>query len=290
MAEPKQRAIGNLVTVIGNKPLSRIARADALDFQRWWIDRVMVEGVEIESANNDIGHLNKMLTKVEHTHRLGLGPVFSHMRIEGGQAGQRVAFTPDFVQARLLADGVLDSLNDEARRVLYLVTETGLRLSEACDLIPETIHLGGPVPQVRMRAIGRRMKTDQSEQNVPLSTLFSDRILGSQLCTVLILCWPQSWRSTRHDPTLFGGSARAGAGPLRGGRDDPGDRRGSCDQPVLRFEVAQAQAGNGCPEARADRRPKEAGAVERSGHVAGQAGAPRTVHLAGLGGGTGRAG
>lgn len=165
---PKRRAIGNLVTVIGNKPLSRITRADALDFQRWWIDRVMVEGVEIETANKDIGHLNKMLTKVEHTHRLGLGPVFSQMRIEGGRTGQRVAFAPDFVQARLLADGALDSLNDEARRVLYLVTETGLRLSEACNLIEETIRLDGTVPHVRVRAIGRRMKTDQSERDIPL--------------------------------------------------------------------------------------------------------------------------
>jgi integrase len=165
---PKKRAIANFVSVIGNKPLSQISRADALDFQRWWIDRVMVDGVEIETANKDIGHLNKMLSKVENTHRLGLGPVFSQMRIEGGKTGRRVAFAPAFVQDRLLADGALDGLNPEARRVLYLVVETGLRLSEACNLTAETIRLDDPVPHIMVRPDGRRMKTEQSERDMPL--------------------------------------------------------------------------------------------------------------------------
>lgn len=165
---PKKRAIANLVTVIGNKPLSKLTRSDALDFQRWWIDRVMVEGVEIETANKDIGHLNKMLGKVEHTHRLGLGPVFAQMRIEGGRTGQRVAFAPAFVQDHLLKAGALDGLNPDARRLLYLIAETGLRLSEACNLTTETIRLDDPVPHVMVRPIGRRMKTDQSERDMPL--------------------------------------------------------------------------------------------------------------------------
>ena len=165
---PKKRAIANLIKVIGNKPLSAITRADALDFQRWWQERVMVEDVEIETANKDIGHLNKMLGKVERTHRIGLGPVFSQMRIEGGTTGQRVAFAPAFIQERLLADGAFGDMNDEARHVIYLIVETGLRLSEACNLTAETIQLDAPVPHVMIRPDGRRMKTDQSKREIPL--------------------------------------------------------------------------------------------------------------------------
>lgn len=165
---PKKRAITNLITVVGNKPLTQITRADALDFQRWWQDRVIVEGVEIETANKDIGHLNKMLKKVEHSHQVGIGPIFAQMRIEGGTTGQRVAFDPAFVQDRILAEGALDGLNDDARHVLYLISETGLRLSEACNLTAETIRLDAPVPHVMVRPDGRKMKTVQSERDMPL--------------------------------------------------------------------------------------------------------------------------
>ncbi|MDP4024425.1 tyrosine-type recombinase/integrase [Methylobacterium sp. NEAU 140] len=165
---PKKRAIANLRTVIGNKALAKLTRVDALDFQRWWIGRIEVEGVEIETANKDIGHLNKMLGKVENTHRLGLGPVFSQLRIEGGRTGQRTAFAPAYVQNTLLADGALAMLNPEARRILYLIAETGLRLSEACNLTAETIRLDDATPHVQVRPDGRRMKTEQSERDIPL--------------------------------------------------------------------------------------------------------------------------
>jgi len=167
-ANPKKRAIANLRGVIGNKPLTQITRSYALDFQRWWADRVLVEGMEIETANKDIGHLNKMLSKVDHAHRMGLGAVFAQLRIEGGKTGQRVAFPAAWVQDKLLAEGALDRLNPEARRVLYLVVETGLRLSEACNLTAETIRLDDPVPHVMVRPDGRRMKTEQSERDMPL--------------------------------------------------------------------------------------------------------------------------
>jgi integrase len=35
---------------------------------------------------------------------------------------------------------MFDGLNDEARRIIYLIIETGLRLSEACALTRKNIH------------------------------------------------------------------------------------------------------------------------------------------------------
>ncbi|GEP11445.1 tyrosine-type recombinase/integrase [Methylobacterium gnaphalii] len=165
---PKKRAIANFIKVVGNKAVAQLTRADALDFQRWWQARVIAEDMEIETANKDIGHLNKMLRKVEHAHQMQIGPIFAQMRIEGGTTGQRVAFDPKFVQDELLKDGALDGLNDEARRVLYLISETGLRLSEACNLTRETIKLDAAVPHVMVRPNGRKMKTEQSERDIPL--------------------------------------------------------------------------------------------------------------------------
>lgn len=165
---PKLRAAANFIQVVGDRPLAEVTRAQAMDFRQWWEDRVMAEGVEIGTANKDFGHLNTMFKAIERAKRIGLGPIFAEMRITGETTGQRTAFLPSYVQDVLLADGALDMINPEARRVLYLIAETGLRLSEACNLTAETIRLNATVPHVMVRPDGRRMKTEQSERDIPL--------------------------------------------------------------------------------------------------------------------------
>ncbi|MET7242448.1 tyrosine-type recombinase/integrase [Methylobacterium sp. EM32] len=165
---PKKRALANLLKVVGDKPVTELTRNDALDFRAWWQERVLVEGIEIGTANKDVGHINRMLRQIERSHRLGMGPVFAELRLEGETQGQRVAFTAEWVQTRILADGALDALNPEARRILYIMAETGMRLSEICNLTAETIRLDHAVPHVVVRADGRRMKTEQSARELPL--------------------------------------------------------------------------------------------------------------------------
>lgn len=165
---PKLRAAANFIQVVGDRPLAEVTRAQAMDFRQWWEDRVMTEGVEIATANKDFGHLNTMFKAIERAKRIGLGPIFSEMRITGETTGQRTAFLPSYVQDVLLKDGALDMVNPEARRILYLIAETGLRLSEACNLTADTIRLDAPVPHVMVRPDGRRMKTEQSERDIPL--------------------------------------------------------------------------------------------------------------------------
>lgn len=165
---PKKRAIENLIEVIGDKAINRVTRGDALDFRVWWQDRVLSGDVEIGTANKDIGHLNKMFRTIETSDRLGLDKVFGELRIEGETTASRVPYSAAFVQSKILETAALDQLNDEARRVVYLVAETGLRLSEAVNLTSETIILDHAVPHVRVRPDGRRMKTEQSERDIPL--------------------------------------------------------------------------------------------------------------------------
>lgn len=138
---PKKRAATNFIDVVGDRPLADVTRAQALDFRAWWEDRILAEGVEVATANKDFGHLNTMFKAIERAKRVGLGPIFAEMRIAGETYGQRTAFLPTYIQDVLLADGALDMINVEARHILYLLSETGLRLSEACNLTAETIRL-----------------------------------------------------------------------------------------------------------------------------------------------------
>ena len=164
----KKRALKNLLSVIGDKPITEITRNDALDFREWWQERVINEGLEIGTANKDIGHINKMLRAIDTAHRIGLLPVFGNLRLEGEEDGQRVAYDPTFIQDRILKDGMFDDINEEARRVLYLMIETGLRPCEACNLTRETIFLDAPIPYVSIKPIGRQLKTKDSERDIPL--------------------------------------------------------------------------------------------------------------------------
>jgi integrase len=165
----KQRAIDNLISVIGQDVyIGDITRDDALDFRQWWQDRVVGEGIQVATANKDLGHLNRMLKTLDRSRRLGLEPVFAELRIEGERYGQRSPYAIDFVQDRILADGALDDLNPEARRVVYVCAESGLRPVEVVNLNERSIRLDCDIPHVLVVPEGRVLKTDHSERHIPL--------------------------------------------------------------------------------------------------------------------------
>lgn len=165
---PKKLAIKNLIDLIGDKALDEISRLDALKYRNWWLNRIVDEELEIGTANKGIGHVAKMIKDVSKAHQIQMPPIFANLRIEGETEKQRAAFDPAFVQSKILAHGVLDDLNEEARDLLLIVADTGLRLSEAANLLPSTVFLNAPVPYVVIKPIGRQLKTGHSKREIPL--------------------------------------------------------------------------------------------------------------------------
>jgi integrase len=164
----KQRALEKLIAVTGDKPLPRLTRNDALDFQQSLQDLILSDSIKIGTANKTLGHINRMIGEIDRRHRLGLGPIFRDLQIGGGIDGVRKAFPIEFVQNVLLKAGTLDGLNDEARALVYLLAETGLRPSEACNLTKSTIVLDHKIPHVKIVPEGRVLKTHQSLREHPL--------------------------------------------------------------------------------------------------------------------------
>jgi integrase len=164
----KSRAQENLIEVLGDKPLVDITRADVLQFRRWWQDRIEAGGLDIGTANKDMGNVSKMFDTINEAHQFGLKSLFTKIRLAGAVEKQRAAFTAAHVQDKILGSGALDGLNEEAMAVVWLVADTGLRLSEACNLTKDTIHLKGAVPYVHVLPDGRKMKTEHSERQIPL--------------------------------------------------------------------------------------------------------------------------
>lgn len=164
----KRRAIDNLIDVVDDLDIAALTRDHALEYRAWWQGRILEDGIDPDTANKDFGHIKRMLREIDRLRQLGLPPVFADMRFEGGFGRSRKPYPRAFVQDVILAPGRLMTLNDEARRIVFLIAGTGLRLSECVNLNETTIRFEVKIPHVQVRPDGRRMKTDESERDVPL--------------------------------------------------------------------------------------------------------------------------
>jgi len=161
-------AVGDFIKVVGDKELSAVTHADVLDYIAWLEDRIAEGEIVVKTANKQIGHVSRMVRELNRKLRLGLPSLFAHMLLRGEKKVTRPPFPPNWVQDRILAEGALMGLNDEARRAVMLVADTGLRPSEAINLNETTIHLCGTIPYVHVKPDGRRVKSRDSVRQIPL--------------------------------------------------------------------------------------------------------------------------
>jgi integrase len=166
---PRIKAIGNFVAVVGNKVLSDITRDDMLDFRDWWGKRLVEEHMSPGSANKDIGYVENTLRLVEEKKRLGLNLPFGKLTFREDDDERKIPpFSEAWIKDKLIASDALAKLNDEARAVVHVMVNTGMRPSEIVGLLPQHIHLDAPVPYVEIKAEGKKTKNKPSRRKVPL--------------------------------------------------------------------------------------------------------------------------
>ncbi len=66
-----------------------------------------------------------MLKEMSIRRRLKLPDVFTGLRLRGEVDNSRQPFDPEFIQRRLIDGDALQGLNEDARRVLFVMMETG---------------------------------------------------------------------------------------------------------------------------------------------------------------------
>ncbi len=162
------RAVAQFVKVVGDKPITEITESDGIDYAEWWRERIVEEDGAAKTANKDIGQLSRMLKEMSIRRRLNLPDIFKGLRLHGEIEKSRHPYDPAFIQGRFLTGDALAGLNEDARLVLYVMIETGLRLSEIVNLREGTILLDAGIPHVKVAADGRRLKTEDSAREMPL--------------------------------------------------------------------------------------------------------------------------
>lgn len=161
------RAAKQFIEVAGDKPVTEITEADGLEYVDWWRARVVSGETNAKTANRDIGQLSRMLKDVRIRRRYKYPDIFKDLRLRGETEKSRIPFENDFIRTHFLG-GALDGLNEEARMVLFVMIETGLRPSEIVNLQKHTIHLDAAIPYVEILPDGRQLKTEDSKREIPL--------------------------------------------------------------------------------------------------------------------------
>lgn len=168
----REYAIDSVKSVIGNKSLSQITRADVLRFRQHWFDRVLAEEVTRDTANRVFSAVKGMITVVDDANATSFGAVWENLRVKGKKLKAkrvRPPYSIDFVETQFLAPGRLDRLNLQARTIVYMMIETGARPSELCNLRPEDIRLDHTIPHIAIaERDDREQKTEQSIRTIPL--------------------------------------------------------------------------------------------------------------------------
>ncbi|MCC8978916.1 tyrosine-type recombinase/integrase [Bradyrhizobium acaciae] len=162
------RVVNELVGITGDKLITELSEDDGLDYVEWWRERVLAEEVQAGSANKSMGMLSRMLKEVSIRRRVRVPEIFKGLRLHTDGAGVRKPYETDFIQNKLMAEHALDGLNEDARLILYILADTGLRPSELVNLQAKAIHLDAPIPYVDIVPEGRVLKTQDSERKIPL--------------------------------------------------------------------------------------------------------------------------
>lgn len=169
---PRKKAVRNLISLIGDRPIEAVARDDALMFRRWWIERIADEELTANAANKDIGALAKLFRVVSDGLHLGLDNPFAGLRLsEKGDRPDRQPFEPAFVAGTILNRARLDGLNIEGQMLLFAMADTGCGFTELTSLDPENgdIALDAAIPHIRIRPNRwSGLKVQYRERDMPL--------------------------------------------------------------------------------------------------------------------------
>jgi len=171
----KTTSIDYFIEVMGDLEMDSITREQALAYEDWWRNRMKrgedgKAGIKPNTANRHIGNIRGLYTAFfKYIGEEDRQNPFRNMHFTGTTRSSVAAFDDDWVKHRILVPGLFDRLNIELQSMIYVLIETGARMSEICNLTPADIHLEETIPYISIRPRdNRELKTPDSERDIPL--------------------------------------------------------------------------------------------------------------------------
>ena len=171
----KRTSINYFIAEIGDFNMGDISREHALKYKKWWANRIKVgdeNGLRPKpyTANRHMGNMRSLYRSFfEFQGEEDRPNPFRRLSFRDHKEKTRLSFNDEWIRTKVLVPGRFDSLNSQARGIIYILIETGARPSEICNLLAENIFLDEEVPYIAIRGkSNREVKAAASNRDIPL--------------------------------------------------------------------------------------------------------------------------
>ena len=161
--EVSNRSIRYLVECVGHDDINGLGPVDAGRFRDFLFGR----GMSSSSVKRVFSSVRAIINLAIKEHGLAMTNVFNGTFIpQDNKRKERLPVPINFIGQ---IQEECRSLNDEPRWLIALISDTGMRLSEACGLLSSDIVLDTDIPNISLREYQwRRLKTSSSTRVIPL--------------------------------------------------------------------------------------------------------------------------
>ncbi len=158
-----RRNANYVAKALGNKPITSYPTSEAAKFRDWCFE----QGMSLNTVKRVFAAVRSIINLTMREHGIEGTNAFSGTFMpESPNASQRQPIPNDILR---VIQKQCQSTDDEMRWLVALLSDTGMRLSEAAGLLKDDINLEGSPPNVNIRPHPwRRLKTAGSERKVPL--------------------------------------------------------------------------------------------------------------------------
>ena len=156
------RNVEYIIQCLGNKSIPNYSSLDAGKFRDWLIE----QGMSNSTVKRVFSSVRAIINLSISEHGLNIVNPFSKVYLPSIDNELRMSIPMDKIR---LIHGYCKQMNDEPRWLISLLSDSGMRLSEALGLAKEDIRLEEPIPHIRLIPHPwRRLKTRSSQRYIPL--------------------------------------------------------------------------------------------------------------------------
>ena len=157
-----KRNVGYVLEHLGDRPIDTYSSADAASFRDWLIDR----GLTISSISRIFGTVRAVINLTIQEHGLDCRNAFANIYLPKKAEEKRKPIPKHEI---IQIQRTCLEIGDERRLVIALISDTGMRLSEALGLVWSDIELDHEYPHINLvEHPWRQLKTSGSKRLVPL--------------------------------------------------------------------------------------------------------------------------
>ena len=157
-----QRNANVVIEALGNKPINEYASSEAGKLR----DVLLNKGLAVTSIKRMFGSIKAIINLAMAEHGIEGRNPFSSIYMPDEIQEERQPIPLDAIR-RIQRDCM--AADDEMRWLLALISDTGMRLSEAAGLHRDDIILDAPIPYINLQPHSwRRLKTKGSARHIPL--------------------------------------------------------------------------------------------------------------------------